>query len=75
MSAEVDDSEANSTLIVDILKTCGINFIAVDFDQTLVECHTGGRWNGTVAELSAKIRPIFRSLIPRALNKSIFSIF
>lgn len=32
--------------------TVQINFLAIDFDQTMINIHTGGRWKGTTAELN-----------------------
>lgn len=44
----------------------GINFLALDFDQTVIDIHTGGRFTGTVAELASHVRPIFAQLINSA---------
>ena len=30
--------------IVNLLKSKGINFVCIDFDQTIVSHHTYGRW-------------------------------
>ena len=43
-----------------------INFLAVDFDQTFIDIHTGGVWPGTLNELVAHVRPEFRELLVRA---------
>jgi hypothetical protein len=48
------------------LKEININFLALDFDQTILSCHTGGRWQGTVDELLEYVRPVFIQLIPAA---------
>lgn len=48
-----------------------INFIAVDFDQTIIDIHTGGRWNGTSAELAAHIRPHFLHFLRAAADASL----
>jgi len=50
----------------DANKTDNINFIAVDFDQTLIDIHTGGRFKGTIAELSSHVRPMFIHLFKAA---------
>lgn len=52
--------------IVSSLQKCGINFLAIDFDQTLISEHTYGNWQGTVSELASKVRPFFLKLIPVA---------
>ena len=44
----------------------GINFLALDFDQTVIDIHTGGRFNGTVTELASHVRPVFSQLINAA---------
>lgn len=44
----------------------GINFIALDFDQTVIDIHTGGRFNGTISELASHVRPVFSHLIVAA---------
>lgn len=43
-----------------------INFLALDFDKTIIDIHTGGRFPGTVAELSLHLRPMFFHLISAA---------
>ena len=42
-----------------------VNFLAIDFDQTLIDIHTGGAWPGTLKELTTHIRPEFRDLLVR----------
>jgi hypothetical protein len=37
--------------------------VAFDFDMTIVNIHTGGRWHGTVTELQEHVRPEFLCLI------------
>ncbi|KAL3917044.1 MAG: hypothetical protein SGILL_004898, partial [Bacillariaceae sp.] len=46
------------------LKSLQINFVALDFDQTILKVHTGGRWPGTEKELLEHVRPVFWELIP-----------
>eukprot|EP00978_Attheya_sp_CCMP212_P002516 scaffold5122_cov60-Attheya_sp.AAC.2 len=41
-----------------------INFLALDFDQTILDIHTGGVWKGTVSDLATHVRPTFECLIP-----------
>jgi hypothetical protein len=48
------------------LKELQINFLALDFDQTILNIHTGGRWQGTLEELLPHVRPVFLQLIPAA---------
>ena len=48
-----------------------VNFLAVDFDQTIIDIHTGGKWNGTGAELATHIRPQFLHLLRAAADASL----
>ena len=48
-----------------------INFLAIDFDQTLISIHTGGKWKGSTAELSTHLRHLFLTLIPLATTSNI----
>ena len=62
------DYISNCELLVKRLKNKGINLLAIDFDQTLIGVHTGGRWQGTAEELALKIRPQFKALVPIAIK-------
>ena len=46
-----------------------INFLAIDFDQTMVDIHTGGRWPGKAKDLATRLRPSFLKLIPMAIDR------
>mmetsp|Transcript_23943 Transcript_23943/g.51770 ORF Transcript_23943/g.51770 Transcript_23943/m.51770 type:complete len:240 (+) Transcript_23943:164-883(+) len=48
-----------------------INFLAIDFDQTMIDIHTGGRWKESVSSLTAHLRPLFLHLIPIASSSNI----
>jgi hypothetical protein len=61
--------EDDCNKIVHSLKKSKINFLAVDFDLTLICEHTGGRWVGGGQELAIKVRPLFKLLIPLALKQ------
>ena len=52
------------------LKELGINFLALDFDRTILDIHTGGRWKGSPEELFPHVRPIFAHLIEAAMASS-----
>lgn len=58
---------------VQTMKRVGINFLAIDFDNTLVDVHTGGKWrdNKGAADLARKVRPFFRQLVPLAISHGI----
>ncbi|CAN0549888.1 unnamed protein product, partial [Ectocarpus sp. 8 AP-2014] len=46
-----------------------VNFLALDFDLTILNIHTSGRWPGTPEQLTQRIRPFFQALIPIAVAK------
>mmetsp|Transcript_127 Transcript_127/g.288 ORF Transcript_127/g.288 Transcript_127/m.288 type:complete len:232 (-) Transcript_127:435-1130(-) len=48
-----------------------INFLAIDFDQTMIDIHTGGRWKESVSSLTTHLRPLFLHLIPIATSSQI----
>jgi hypothetical protein len=50
-------------LAVAKLQELNVNFLALDFDQTIIDIHTGGRWNGSTEELQSHVRPEFRQLM------------
>ena len=52
------------------LKELGINFLALDFDRTILDIHTGGRWKGSPEELFPHVRPIVAHLIEAAMASS-----
>jgi len=56
--------------IINNLEAIGINFLAIDFDLTLISEHTGGTWAGTADELSTKVRPLYKHLIPLAIERN-----
>jgi len=43
-----------------------INFLAIDFDLTMIDVHTGGIWKGTSMELASHVRPILKQLVTEA---------
>jgi hypothetical protein len=59
------------TSAISKIKELGINFLAIDFDQTILDIHTGGRWSNTLEELLLHVRPVFAQLIPAALDNDI----
>lgn len=50
----------------------GIKMIAVDFDRTIVNIHTGGRWTESSASLATKVRPFFKQLLVQAQKSGIW---
>ena len=45
----------------------GVKLMALDFDQTIVDIHTGGAWRGPSSSLVPHVRPCFKALIEAAL--------
>jgi len=66
-----EEQRSKTQAAVDKLVDCGINFLAIDFDQTMIDVHTGGRWQGTALELTEHLRPVFLHLVPAATNRNI----
>lgn len=48
-----------------------IRVLAIDFDLTMVSMHTGGRWWGSVEVLARNVRPLFKTIVPLALEAGI----
>jgi hypothetical protein len=62
------DSIPTSTDIIARIQSLDINFLAIDFDLTFIDKHSGGRHTGTVHELIPHVRPIIVDLITSALQ-------
>lgn len=41
----------------------GVRLVAVDFDRTIVNVHTKGRWRGSAGALASHVRPFFRKFL------------
>ena len=54
--------------LIRYLRAAEINFLAVDFDLTLIDTHTEGRWAGSAAELADRARPSLTHLLHGALE-------
>lgn len=54
-----------------LLKQRNIHLLALDFDLTVIDRHTGGRWKGTSKELSQHVRPEIHCLLNSAFNRKI----
>lgn len=44
----------------------GISLVAVDFDRTIVDVHTGGRWKQPSSVLASHVRPFFKKFLCEA---------
>lgn len=56
--------------VVEHLSAANLNCLAIDFDHTLIDIHTGGCWKGTLEELTPHFRPIFTDLLTAALDSA-----
>ena len=56
---------------VQAIKRVGINFLAIDFDKTLVDYHTQGKWTQSAEILGTKVRPFFKMLVPMAISNGV----
>jgi hypothetical protein len=63
-----NNSETDMDKVLERIQLLKVNFVAIDFDQTLIDIHTGGVWRGTAAELVPHVRPIFLEFISSALS-------
>jgi hypothetical protein len=69
--AEHVASEEECMRCIQSLKRCGINFLAIDFDRTLIDYHTWGKWQHSAADLARKVRPFFKMLVPLAISNGV----
>jgi len=74
---EMNDLLEKSTSSLSVVKAVEhlvelkINFLALDFDQTILDIHTGGIWKSGIHELSEHVRPMFHQLIVEAYKANI----
>ncbi len=66
-----DYSAAELHGCVNAIQRSGINFVAIDFDKTLICIHTSGKWSGNATELSTKVRKFFREFVPLLMSRGI----
>jgi hypothetical protein len=48
-----------------------IQLVAFDFDATVIDIHTGGRWKGSAEELATHVRSDMRCFIERCIDNKI----
>lgn len=53
--------------LTDAMVSRGVKMLAIDWDLTMVSCHTRSQWYGTAEELGRHVRPVFRKLIIAAV--------
>eukprot|EP01031_Cornospumella_fuschlensis_P032803 gene32803-39658_t len=57
---------------VDCIQAIDVNFVALDFDLTLIARHTGGNYLGPAKDLAIDVRPMFKEFVPAILERNIF---
>mmetsp|Transcript_62 Transcript_62/g.69 ORF Transcript_62/g.69 Transcript_62/m.69 type:complete len:324 (-) Transcript_62:71-1042(-) len=64
----IADADADvDTVVSHLLANIGINFVAFDFDRTIIKIHTGGYWQNPLDELVPFVRPEIQLLLPKLL--------
>ena len=56
--------------MVQKLLSLSIKLVAVDFDKTIINVHTGGNWQFTSKSLVSRVRPSFKQFFAAMLNSS-----
>ncbi|XP_052072407.1 uncharacterized protein LOC127710520 [Mytilus californianus] len=72
MSADKGTDVSKVKALVNAMHKQGIRLLAMDFDQTLISIHSGGRWKETIENLVKEVRPCMKDLIPACLEKGIY---
>lgn len=65
------EDAARAEAFVRQLAEMNVKLLAIDFDLTLISMHTGGRWWGSAETLARSVRPMFKTIIPRAMSLGI----
>merc|ERR1711860_132462 len=58
---------------VGALKKKGITLVALDFDQTIIDIHSGGTWRESVDKLVPHVRPCFRDLMEASVKSDLYT--
>ena len=53
--------------VISTLREKGIKLLALDFDKTIIDIHTGGAWRGPSTKLFDHVRPCMKALLEAAL--------
>ncbi|XP_052228415.1 uncharacterized protein LOC127842749 [Dreissena polymorpha] len=71
MSRRRISREVGVALLATAMQKKGIKLVAVDFDQTLINFHSGGVWKDSVDKLVPSVRQCIRDLIQTCLDRDI----
>jgi len=63
--------QSQCTASVRIMVDSNIHLLAIDFDKTLLNIHTGGEWEGSTEQLQTHVRNEFKCLIQTSLEQGI----
>ena len=78
MTASLSQADIRGTVSRDIeafASSCeGRGLLAIDFDATIIQIHTYGRWSGGAPALAAHVRPIFRSILDSAVRMETMNV-
>mmetsp|Transcript_11322 Transcript_11322/g.21536 ORF Transcript_11322/g.21536 Transcript_11322/m.21536 type:complete len:575 (-) Transcript_11322:183-1907(-) len=67
---EVRQNFAYESLASSIAKQ-GVQVVALDWDCTMVSCHTRGQWYGSAADLVTSIRPMMKKFVIACIEKGL----
>jgi len=67
-SKDVSAATFDCDKALQIVKEAGITLIAIDFDMTIIDIHTGGVWQDTATNLVPHVRPEFQCFISGLLD-------
>lgn len=59
-------------MLLDFIKRKNVKLLCIDFDKTLVNVQTFGRWKKTVEELADSVRSEFKEIITYAFQNDIY---
>lgn len=64
--------DARCTAAAISLVSARINLLALDFDLTIIDRHTGGRWTSSPKKLRKHVRPALECLLNAAMDRGIY---
>jgi len=64
--------KSQCTAAVRMMVKSNIHLLAIDFDMTILNIHTGGEWEGGAEKLQKHVRNEFKCLIQTSLERGIF---
>ena len=71
-SPDEDDKRSDSSSCahyLDHLISIGVRLVVLDFDSTIIDVHTSGRWKESAKSLSKHVRPVFLALMKAVIEQ------